>query len=70
MGREERLRLRFTGCDAVVYGHTHVPQVDRHEGVWSLNPGSPTERRRSPAWTMLELDVGDGGVTPDLIELP
>ena len=47
-GREARLVARFPGCDAVVYGHTHVPQVERFGGVWILNPGSPTERRRAP----------------------
>ena len=26
-GREERLATRFPGCAAVVYGHTHEPQV-------------------------------------------
>src|ERR687887_2660279 len=26
MGREERLAARFSGCQAVVYGHTHLPQ--------------------------------------------
>ena len=30
-GREERLVRRFPGCDAVLYGHTHLPQVERHE---------------------------------------
>jgi putative phosphoesterase len=67
-GREERLRTRFPGCDAIVYGHTHVPQVERVGGVWVLNPGSPTERRSSPARTMLELRV-DGGISPLLLEL-
>jgi hypothetical protein len=57
VGREERLLTRFPGCAAVVYGHTHLPQADRHAGVWILNPGSPTERRRAPARTMLELQV-------------
>ena len=28
-GREARLAARFPGCDAVLYGHTHVPQVER-----------------------------------------
>jgi uncharacterized protein len=69
VGREERLRARFPGCDAVVYGHTHMPQVKRYGGVWILNPGSPTERRSSPTRTMLELRISDGRVTPDLIEL-
>lgn len=57
-GREERLVSWFPGCDAVVYGHTHVPQVERHRGVWILNPGSPTERRRAPARSMLVIEAG------------
>ncbi len=69
-GREERLAARFPGCDAVVYGHTHVPQAERHGGVWILNPGSPTERRSSPARTMLLLRVEAGALEPELVELP
>lgn len=69
VGREERLRARFPGCAAVVYGHTHAPQVERHAGVWILNPGSPTERRRAAARTMLELVVTQGEVAPTLVDL-
>jgi putative phosphoesterase len=69
-GREARLLARFPGCAAVVYGHTHVSEVVRHEGVWILNPGSPTERRRSPFRSMLVLGVGPRGVAPELLELP
>jgi uncharacterized protein len=54
-GRAERLRGLFPGCDAVVYGHTHLPEVARVGETWILNPGSPTERRRAPEKTMLEL---------------
>jgi hypothetical protein len=68
-GREGRLAARFPGCDAVVYGHTHVPQVERHEGVWILNPGSPTDRRSAPAHSMLVLEVDDGEIRPELITL-
>jgi putative phosphoesterase len=68
-GREERLVRRFPGCDAVLYGHTHLPQIERHEGVWILNPGSPTERRRGPFHSMLLLEVTDGAVSPDLVRL-
>lgn len=69
VGREERLVARFPGCDAVLYGHTHVPQATRHDGVWILNPGSPTERRTSPTWTMLELRIDGGDLVPRLVEL-
>jgi uncharacterized protein len=68
-GREARLLARFPGCDAVVYGHTHVPQVDRAGETWILNPGSPTERRKSPFRSMLELDVAGRELAPELVNL-
>ncbi len=69
VGREERLIRRFPRCDAVVYGHTHLPQVERHGDAWILNPGSPTERRRAPFHAMLLLEVEDGRVRPALVTL-
>jgi predicted phosphodiesterase len=68
-GREARLVELFPACDAVLYGHTHFPQIERHRGVWILNPGSPTERRRAPVRTMLELDIGNGAMRPVLLDL-
>ena len=68
-GREARLVGRFPGCGAVVFGHTHMPQVARHEGVWLLNPGSPTERRRAPHRSMLVLRVEAGEIEPELVVL-
>jgi hypothetical protein len=68
-GREERLAARFPGCAAVVYGHTHEPQVARAGETWILNPGSPTERRRAPSHTMLVLDVAGTTIRPELIPL-
>jgi hypothetical protein len=68
-GREARLAARFPGCTAVVYGHTHLPQVERWEGTWILNPGSPTERRRAPARTMLELRIAGRELVPELVSL-
>jgi putative phosphoesterase len=69
-GREERLVSWFPGCGAVVYGHTHVPQLEHYRGVWILNPGSPTERRRAPRRSLIVLDVTGNGVRPRLVELP
>lgn len=57
-GRHERLRSRFPGCDVVVYGHSHLPEVAQSSGVWILNPGSPTERRRAPSHTMIVMREG------------
>jgi uncharacterized protein len=67
--RERRLSAAFPGCAAVVYGHTHFPQVERRQGVWILNPGSPTERRRAPRRSFLLLDVIGDAIRPRLVEL-
>lgn len=64
-GRHGRLRSTFPGCDLVVYGHSHLPEVACSAGVWIVNPGSPTERRRAPAHTMVV--VRDG--IPELVQL-
>lgn len=69
-GRPERLAGWFPGCAAVVYGHTHVPELSRLGEVWILNPGSPTERRSSPARAMIELIVEAGNLAPTLFEFP
>ena len=68
-GRGERLAARFPGCAAVVYGHSHVPEVARAGETWILNPGSPTERRRSPERTMIELTLKGSTLAPELVSL-
>jgi putative phosphoesterase len=69
VGRGERLAAAFPGCEAVVYGHTHMPDISRMGTVWILNPGSPTERRGSPVHSMLVLDVEAGEIRPELVTL-
>jgi putative phosphoesterase len=67
--REARLAARFEDCEAVVYGHTHMPQVERFQHLWILNPGSPTERRKAPVHTMLVLTLKGRRITPELVTL-
>ena len=69
-GREARLAARFEDCDAVVYGHSHVPQVEQFQHLWILNPGSPTDRRRQQVHTMLVLRIRGSRITPELVTLP
>ena len=68
-GREARLAARFEDCEAVVYGHTHVPQVERFQHLWVLNPGSPTDRRKEPVHTMIVLQINGSRITPELVTL-
>jgi putative phosphoesterase len=69
-GRLERMRRRFPRADAVVFGHSHIPLHERSaDGFQIFNPGSPTERRRSPAHTMGVARVVDDALTFELITL-
>jgi putative phosphoesterase len=70
LGRLERLRRRFPNVDAVIFGHSHIPAHERSDdGFQIFNPGSPTDRRRSPHHTMGAVWAGGGGLGFELIEL-
>jgi hypothetical protein len=46
---------------AIVFGHSHVPLIERRpDGTWLVNPGSPTDRRRQPlySWALLTVESG------------
>lgn len=61
-GRLGRMRRRFPGAGAVVFGHSHIPLYERaSDGFFILNPGSATDRRRQPRHSMVELTVERGG---------
>jgi predicted phosphodiesterase len=70
-GRLERLKRRFPDTQAVVFGHSHMPllELDRDGSFAIFNPGSPTERRRSPHHTMGVATAGNGRVAFELITL-
>lgn len=60
-GRRERLRKRFPGAGAVIFGHSHIPLHDAApDGFFILNPGSPTDRRGSPRHSMAEIVLAAG----------
>jgi len=69
--RLQRLRRRFPGCAAAVFGHSHIPlhEVDIGSGFQILNPGSPTDRRRQPRHTMALARAEHGNVTFELLAL-
>lgn len=68
-GRLERMRRRFPDAGAVVFGHSHIPLHDQADGFAIFNPGSPTERRRSPHHTMGIATVENGQITFELVQL-
>jgi len=68
-GRLERMRRRFPGADAVVFGHSHMPLHERDGDFHIFNPGSPTERRRAPHHSMGVATIADGSIGFELVVL-
>lgn len=57
------------GFDAVVYGHTHIPHVEREDGVLYLNPGSAGPIRGSKPVSLAIVEVDGGTMTPRIVTL-
>lgn len=62
----ERLRRTYADADVVVYGHTHVPLIDRAARPLVINPGAagPARFKLKPSVALLELP------SLDVTELP
>lgn len=59
-GRPARLRRWFPDARLVVFGHSHIPLNEVHDGQRIFNPGSPTDKRRQPEGTAGFLRIEDG----------
>ena len=70
-GRLRRMRRRFPDADAVIFGHSHIPLHERDEsgGLQIFNPGSPTDKRRQPRFTMGTAVVAGGAVALEHVVL-
>lgn len=69
-GRAARLRRWFPDCDAVVFGHTHMPEHETlDDGFQIFNAGSPTERRRAPTKTLGLATIERGAISFELVDV-
>ena len=66
-GRAPRLRRWFPDAQIVVFGHSHTPCNEWHDGQLLFNPGSPTERRREPTHTFGVIEIEAGRVVKNEI---
>jgi putative phosphoesterase len=57
------------GIAAVIYGHSHKPEIVRRGSVLYFNPGSAGPRRFSLPVTVGRLTLRDDALFPELIEL-
>lgn len=58
--------LRF---QAVIYGHSHQPRLERQDGVLYLNPGSAGPRRFTLPVTLALLRVQEGRLQAEVVNL-
>lgn len=57
--QREMIRREFSQVDLIVYGHSHAPFWGKVDGVYFLNPGSPTDKRYAPYNSVAILEAGD-----------
>jgi putative phosphoesterase len=64
-----RSRRAFAGerVDVICFGHSHRPLCECRDGVWLVNPGSPTDKRGQPRYSYAVLDIDGGRVVPRLV---
>jgi uncharacterized protein len=67
--RERVARQEFPNARCVVFGHSHIPWNEEHDGQLLFNPGSATDRRRQPKCSigMLYVDDEAGSVRGEII---
>lgn len=55
-------------ANAILFGHTHIPLIERSEGILLLNPGSAGEPRDGRP-TVAVMLIGKGRIIPKIVYL-
>ena len=59
---------RWAGkVDCILFGHSHLPLIEKVRGSILVNPGSPTDRRWHPHFGVAVITVDENGIQPELI---
>jgi len=51
--------FRDDKVDLIIFGHSHIPYKSFHNGILLFNPGSPTNKRRQPRYSLGMLTIED-----------
>jgi len=62
-------KAREQNADLVIFGHSHVPVNTKINGIWLLNPGSPSRPREGTAGSIGVLKITKDGFTAEIISL-
>lgn len=61
---------RWAGkVDCILFGHSHLPLIEKVRGSILVNPGSPTDRRWHPHFGVAVITVDENGIQPELIQI-
>jgi putative phosphoesterase len=63
------LKPKVAGMDAVIFGHSHKAIIEWQDGVLFFNPGSAGPRRFSLPVTVGKIEIVDGELRPEIIEI-
>jgi uncharacterized protein len=63
------LKPKAAGFAAVISGHSHQPGYEFSEGVLYFNPGSAGARRFKLPVTVGKIEIRDGELFPEIVEL-
>jgi len=62
-------RGKEVGADVVLFGHTHVPFCEFYDGMWIINPGSPTLPRSESAGSYALIQLEEDSLLPEIIKI-
>ena len=57
--RAKTARQEFPTARCVIFGHSHIPYNQEHDGQLLFNPGSANDRRRQPTCSLGLLTIDD-----------
>ena len=60
---------KVSGVKAVIFGHSHKPTVQKHDGVLYMNPGSAGPRRFSLPVSVGLLHINSKGIRAEVVKL-
>lgn len=60
-------KAREYEAEAVIFGHTHIPQIVTMDGVLFFNPGSISRPRDQDRPSYGVLEIGEEGIAPSIV---
>jgi hypothetical protein len=60
-------KAREYGAEAVIFGHTHMSQSVKMDGILFFNPGSISRPRDQDRPSYGVLEIGEGGIEPFIV---